>query len=78
MWELIQANKRKSISLIILLGLTLILLGFVFGSVYNPKNGGVVGIFIAVALWTILFVITYSSGSKILLAVSGAKEVTKN
>ena len=78
MWELIQANKRKSIALIILMGVTLILLGFIFGSVYNPKSGGMVGIFIAVTLWTVLFLITYSSGSKILLAVSGAKEVTKD
>jgi len=77
-WELIQANKRKSIALIIIMGVTLILLGFIFGSVYNPKSGGMVGIFIAVALWTVLFLVTYSSGSKILLAVSGAKEVTKN
>ena len=60
------------------MGVTLILLGFIFGSVYNPKSGGMVGIFIAVALWTVLFLVTYSSGSKILLAVSGAKEVTKN
>ena len=78
MWELIQANKRKSVLLIILMGLILILLGFVFGSVYNPESGGVVGIFIAIVLWGILFLVTYSSGSKILLAVSGAKEVTKN
>ena len=60
------------------MGLTLILLGFIFGSAYSPESGGVVGIFIALVLWVILFLITYSSGSKILLAVSGAKEVTKN
>jgi heat shock protein HtpX len=78
MWELIQANKRKSVGLIIVMGVTLILLGFIFGSAYNPESGGVVGIFIAFIIWAILFLVTYSSGSKILLAVSGAREVTKN
>ena len=60
------------------MGLTLILLGFIFGSAYSPESGGVIGIFIAIVLWAILFLVTYSSGSKILLAVSGAKEVTKS
>jgi len=77
MWELIQANKRKSTALIITLGVVLVLLGFVFGSYYSPDSGGYVGIFIAFLLWAIMYLVTYSSGSKILLAVSGAKEVTK-
>ena len=78
MWELIQANKRKSLILIITLGIVLILLGYFFGSFYDPDSGGAVGIFIALMLWLILYVMAYTSGSKILLAVSGAKEVTKD
>ncbi len=77
MWELIQANKRKSTALIFTLGFVLILLGYVFGSYYSPGGGGYFGIVIAFILWGIMFLVTYSSGSKILLAVSGAKEVTK-
>lgn len=77
MWELIQANKRKSLILIIVMGIVFILLGFTFGSYYNPENGGIVGVVIALILWGILYLVTYSGGSKILLAVSGAKEVTK-
>jgi heat shock protein HtpX len=78
MWELIQANKRKSIILIISMGILLVLLGYIFGIAYSPEGGGVVGVFIALMLWGILFIISYTSGSKILLAVSGAKEVTKD
>lgn len=78
MWELIQANKRKSMILIIVMGIVLILLGYTFGSFYDPENGGVVGVVIAMILWGILYLVAYSSGSKILLAVSGAKEVTKD
>jgi heat shock protein HtpX len=78
MWELIEANKRKSIFIFIGMGLLLILIGFTFGSFYNPDNGGFVGIFFAIMLWGILSTVSYFAGSKILLAVSGAKEVTKD
>ena len=77
MWELIQANRRKSLLLFISLGLTLILLGYFFGGAYYPDGGGYIGIFFALLIWGILSLISYFSGSKILLAVSGAKEVTK-
>jgi len=77
MWELIQANKRKSIFIFIGMGLLLILIGFTFGSFYSPDNGGLFGIFLALILWGILSLVSYFAGSKILLAVSGAKEVTQ-
>ena len=77
MWELIEANRRKSLILFILLGITLLLLGYFFGSAYYPDGGGFIGIFFALLIWGILSLISYFSGSKILLAVSGAKEVTK-
>jgi heat shock protein HtpX len=77
MWELIQANKRKSVFLFITLGFILILLGYIIGSAYIPDGGGFIGVFFAMVIWGILSLISYFSGSKILLAVSGAKEVTK-
>jgi heat shock protein HtpX len=78
MWELIQANKRKSVILIISMGILLVLLGYVIGSAYSPDGGGAAGVFIALILWGILFITSYAGGSKILLAVSGAKEITKD
>jgi len=77
MWELIEANRRKSLVLFISMGITLLLLGYFFGSAYHPDGGGFIGIFFAFLIWGILSLISYFSGSKILLAVSGAKEVTK-
>ncbi|HSW55808.1 MAG TPA: M48 family metallopeptidase [Ignavibacteriaceae bacterium] len=77
MWELIEANRRKSLILFFSLGITLLLLGYFFGSTYYPDGGGFIGIFFALIIWGILSLISYFSGSKILLAVSGAKEVTK-
>ena len=78
MWELIRANKRKSVSLFIIMGIILLLLGYVIGSAYYPDGGGVFGVSIALIIWGILSLVSYTSGSKILLAVSGAKEVTKD
>lgn len=78
MWELIQSNRRKSLILFISLGITLLLLGYFFGSAYHADGGGFIGIFFALVIWGILSLISYFSGSKILLAVSGAKEVTKD
>jgi heat shock protein HtpX len=77
MWELIEANRRKSLLLFISMGITLLLLGYFLGSSYYPDGGGFIGIFFAFVIWGILSLISYFSGSKILLAVSGAKEVTK-
>ncbi len=77
MWELIQANRRKSVILFIAMGLTLLLLGYFFGGAYFSEGGGFIGIFFAFVIWGILSLISYYSGSKILLAVSGAKEVTR-
>lgn len=77
MWELIQSNKRKSLILFFGMGALLVFIGYILGSYFDSESGGVVGIFFAILLWIILSVISYFGGSKILLAISGAKEVTK-
>ena len=77
MWELIQANRRKSILLFIVMGMILILLGYFFGSAFLGNDGGIFGVFIAIMLWSILSLVSYFSGSKIILSISNAKEVTK-
>jgi len=77
MWELIRANKRKSMMLFVGMGFLLILIGYVFGSFYEPDAGGFIGIFLALILWSILSTVSYFGGSKILLGISGAKEVSQ-
>ena len=78
MWELIQANRRKSIFIFLGMGLLLLLIGYIFGSFYEPESGGFVGLFFAIIIWTVLSTISYFAGSKIILGISGAKEVTKD
>ncbi len=76
MWELIRANKRKSFILFISMGIILLLLGYFVGATFLGQDGGPFGVFIALIIWSVLSLISYFSGSKILLSISNAKEVT--
>lgn len=76
MWELIQANKRDSVILMVLMALVLLTLGVVIGLAVVGPQGGLIGLGIAVAVWLLLTLISFSSGDQILLAASGARPVT--
>ena len=76
MWELIRANKRNSIILLALMALCLMLLGYVIGMAFFGQQGGLMGLIIAIGVWLILTLISYSSGDQILLMASKAKPIT--
>jgi len=76
MWELIRANKRSSIALMVVMAVVLLLLGFVIGMGFFGAEGGFFGLIIATAIWLVLTLISFSSGDQILLAASKAKPVT--
>ena len=76
MWELIRANKRNSIVLMVLMAAVLLLLGFIIGLSFFGLNGAFFGLTIAIAIWLILTLISFSGGDQILLAASKAKLVT--
>jgi len=76
MWELIRANKRNSILLLVIMAVCLILLGFIIGVAFFGPNGGFAGLIIATVIWLILMLISFSGGDQILLAASKAKPVT--
>jgi heat shock protein HtpX len=77
MWELIRANKRSSIVLMMIMAIVLMLLGFVIGMAFTRSpEGGFIGLIIATAIWLVLTLISFSSGDQILLASSKAIPVT--
>ncbi|MCK4291592.1 MAG: M48 family metalloprotease, partial [Planctomycetes bacterium] len=76
MWELMRANKRNSIVLMVLMAVVLMLLGLVIGAVVFGVEGAMFGLIIATAIWLILTLISLSSGDQIFLAASKAKPVT--
>ncbi len=76
MWELIRANKRNSVFLMVIMAVVLLLLGFVIGMGFFGPKGGSLGLIIATVVWLVLTLISLSSGDQILLAASKAKLVT--
>jgi len=76
MWELIRANKRSSIVLMVMMAFVLLILGFVIGLAFFGPEGGFFGLMIATVIWIVLTLISFSSGDQILLAASRAQLVT--
>ena len=76
MWELIRANKQKSIVLLVLMAVCLMLLGFVIASAFGGPEAGFWGLIIAAGVWLVLAAVSFSSGDQILLAASHAQAVT--
>jgi heat shock protein HtpX len=78
MWEAIRANKRKSAGLVILLAFVLMFLGYAIGGSFDPQAGGILGVVIAMAMWVGMMLASVAGGEKILLATTGAREVTRD
>lgn len=76
MWELINANKRNSIALMLLMAIVLLLLGTTIGLAVIGPDGAFFGLLIAAGVWLVLALISFSSGDQILLAASRAQPVT--
>lgn len=76
MWELIQANKRKSIYLFFGMGVCLIALGYCIGLVMLEDTGGPIGVLCAFGVWLVLALVSYFAGDSILLSMSNAQEVS--
>jgi heat shock protein HtpX len=75
MFELIRANRRRSAILVVALGFLLLALGFSVGEVWIGSGGA--GVFLALLVWVVLTLVSYFSGDRIVLAISGAKKIEK-
>ena len=73
MWEQIRANRVKSITLVIVMGAVLLLLGWFLGLAF--ANSGIGGLIIALVVWGFMNLIAYFQGDSILLGVAGAKKI---
>src|SRR3989338_8134741 len=78
MWELIEANKRKSFFLFLGMGVCLLLLGYLVGSALFYPEGGFEGLLFASVIWAALSLVSFFSGDQILLSVSHAKEISRD
>jgi heat shock protein HtpX len=76
MWEQIRINKRNSILLLAAMAIVLLALGAVFGFAWRGSQGAGGGLLVAAIVWLVMTLISFMAGDKILLASSGAVEVT--
>ena len=74
----VSANKRNSLLLAVVITALLAALGFAIGyAVTGSPTGGLFAIALAIAVGAVSGVATYFSGDKLVLAVSGAHEITE-
>ncbi len=76
MWEVIRKNQRKSLLLLMLMGVVLVLLGYAIGIAIDPE-AGFVGIVLAMVVYFIMMGVAFSQGKSIMLRMSNAREVKK-
>lgn len=76
MWELVRANRQRSTLLVIFMAVLLAALGYVFGE-YFLEGEGWAGMAIALAIWAVLTLITFSAGDSALLSLAGARRIEK-
>ncbi len=74
-YRLLESNKRNSFILIFSLFIFLIILGFIFGYIFEI---GYAGPIIALIFSIITTLFSYNMGKSIVLKISGARRVTKN
>ena len=76
MWELIAANRRKSLLLFAGMAALLVTLGYLIGEATMGEGGGMIGIIAAVAVWVIMSAASVFGGPELVLKMSHAREVT--
>jgi len=74
MYHQIESNKRKTWFLMIIFLITIVLVGYVWGSYYDFGYGAML---IAIIIAILLNLFSFLKGDKVALAISGAKEIKK-
>lgn len=74
MWEQIRANKRKSVTIVILMAGVLFALGYLLAQALAP-GAGLIGLLIAFVIWFFLTLTSYYQGDKIFLGMAGAGKI---
>lgn len=77
MWELIRANRRRTVLLVVGMAALLLLTGYALGELLAP-GAGPGGLGVALAVWIVLTLVSYFQGDRILLATSGAHRIQKS
>jgi heat shock protein HtpX len=83
-WEQIRSNRRRSAAVIAVMGVVLVATGaaiavFLAGGdpSVDPRGVALTGGSVALALWAVLWMVSVTSGDRIMLSLSGAREIEK-
>jgi heat shock protein HtpX len=77
-YQQIAANRRRSLLLVLVISALLGAFGFVIGFAISGRwQGGIVAVAIALLLALLMSSVSYFAGDSIVLAVSGARQVTE-
>jgi heat shock protein HtpX len=76
MFEQIQANRRRSAILVIVMAILLLAMGWLLAEALQP-GAGPFGLLVAIVVWGMLTLIAHASGDRIFLAVAGAHKIQK-
>ena len=76
MWEIIRANKRRAVVLVTVMAGLLLAVGYTLAEVAAPGAGSY-GLFLAFVVWLGMTLVSYFTGDKILLQMSGARRIEK-
>ena len=73
MWEQIRSNRRRSVVLVVAMGLILLAIGWLLG--YAFMDSAVGGLAIAGIIWIVMSLVGYFQGDSILLTLAKAKKI---
>jgi heat shock protein HtpX len=76
MWQQIRSNRDRSIALVVVMGVLLVVIGYVLGLYF--LDSGAAGLIIALILWAIMNLIAYFRGDSILLSMSKARKIGRD
>jgi len=76
MYEQIAENKRNAILLVLGFSIFIVFLSWVLGEVWF-SGGGFIGIILGIIFLLIFITFNYFAGDKVILSISGAKELKK-
>ncbi len=73
MWEQIRSNRRRSVVLVIAMGLILLAIGWLLG--YAFMDSAIGGLAIAGIIWIVMSLVGFFQGDSILLGLSKARKI---
>ncbi len=76
MFAVIRSNQRKSVVLILLMGVVLALMGYGLGFLAHPSFG-LHGVAVAAVVWLLMLAVSFAGGESMLMAQAGGREIQK-